>query len=421
MSRDWSWFTGIVKEDERKQIDIDYEALAKDRKKAIQAITKEPELLFKVVRVDKELVAWGCDAGDKEEDYEYVDVKFIDLLIENKTIRESDIVDISGIDWYKVSEILPLSMKTLERYNEKVNWDAISISSFYEKDERFIRKFHKRINWSLCSRLKINTEEGIGLVFNEGIVPLGNCMLTVPRSEIDAYLSNLTEKSKHITSSEKNMTTFMNIFGAEKTETLFGKLLDSNVMVNPSVFAEVCCSWRYVPKTEMFIEVLRKRYCDGDWLDFILSCKPNIQFIEEHILPCASACTWKVISEMELPSEFIEKYKQKLNIRSMIQKNKFDTEVLKKVLGKTWNAENVSRYVRLTPEFIDEFADKLDWYYVCEHQELPGWLMEKHRDKLNWGQVSLYQKMSDDFIASNWNMLNEVKLAMNKKLHIKGV
>jgi hypothetical protein len=165
--------------------------------------------------------------------------------------------------------------------------------------------------------------------------------------------------------------------------------------------------------------MLKKAYAGGNWFNFITSCRPAEAFINEHILSNADKDTFLAISNLELSSEFINKHKSKLNMKIVIRNNLLETADLKAVLKTSHSTKihaEVSRSVKLPPEYIDEFATQLDWYFLCEFQDLPEWLMEKHADKLNWGQVSMYQMMSTAFIEKHQNTLNPVKLQMNQKI-----
>ena len=73
-----------------------------------------------------------------------------------------------------------------------------------------------------------------------------------------------------------------------------------------------------------------------------------------------------------------------------------------------WN--NYCLYVNgdLTEDFIEEFADKVDWHYICSCQDLSESLMRKYSDKLDWITVSRWQTLSEQFIEDfsqeiNWH------------------
>lgn len=412
----WSWFTGeaVKPDNKKKRLEVDYHALAKDRQKVIQALTKDPDLLFKVVAVEHERNTSGLYC-DSEDEYYPCNVFFIDLLIQYKSIKESDIVNMNKLDWFQLSSNMPLSISTLEKYVNKVDWNYISTSSWYNITEEFVKKFHKKINWGGYVKLEFDKDVLKRFVFIEGIIPLSHLCIKMKKEDIITHLSTVKDDRKVIASSTENMPTFMNYLGAKITESTFEDY-DGEIMASPKIFANACCEGRYIPRTPRFINLLKTAYENGDWFYFIVSCKPDEAFIEEHIVHGASKDTWLKISENVLSDAFIEKYKSKLNMLSVIRYNKTDTKALKTILGEKWNSEDVSRFVKLTPEFIDEYAEKLDWFHLCEHQELPEWLMNKYKHKLNWGQISLYQMMSEDFINTNMHMLNTIKLSMNKKI-----
>lgn len=401
---DWNWFTG-EKPKKTKPIEpiINYKELARD---PIPALKKDPDLLFKVVdHYTEECMCGGsfdcCGPGDD------IDVLFIDLMIQYKSFKETELIDLPKLNWKKLTTHLPLSISTLTKYADKVDWEFISTSYLYEKNDEFIRKVHKHVNMKTICNLKLTEDEALKLSFEDKILPFH----TLRSIQKNILLPKVKEKdnAEYIGRSIDNTTSFMRWFGAKETEDT---LLNTS-LIDPKEFAERCYSDTYVPKTKMFIDILKKGV---DWSTFLLCCKPDIEFIETHIVPGASKDTWHFISVYpQLTTDFIEKYAKHLDMRKVAQHHQFDTQTLKKICGD-WKVDygGLSVYTKLTPEFINEYADKLDWYNLCEHQVLPEWLLNKYKDRLNWGQISLYQALTPQFIKENRNMLNEVKLRQNK-------
>lgn len=408
---DWNWFTGEKKDKpkETKPIEPDstehYKKLARD---PIPALKKDPDLLFKRVGFTED----ECMCGGCCECYGpdlTVDLYFIDLMIQYKSFKESDLVNLPKLDWRKLSTHLPLSISTLTKYTDKVDWEFISTSYLYEKNDEFIRKFHKHVNMKTIYNLKLTDDEALKLAFGDRILPF-HTLRSIQKYILLPKVKE-TDNAEYIGRSIDNTTSFIRWFGAKETEETF---LNTS-LIDPKAFAERCCEDNYVPKTKSFIDILKKGV---NWSTFLLCCKPDIEFIEAHIVPGASKDTWHFISaHPHLTTDFIEKYAKHLDMRKVAQHYQFDTQTLKKILGD-WKTEygSLSVYTKLTPEFINEHADKLDWYNLCEHQTLPEWLLNKYKDRLNWGQISLYQSLSPQFIKENRNMLNEIKLQQNKKI-----
>lgn len=59
----------------------------------------------------------------------------------------------------------------------------------------------------------------------------------------------------------------------------------------------------------------------------------------------------------------------------------------------------VSRYQRLSPEFIRRWADKLDWNALSLRADLTESFMFEYRDKLNWFYITTFQSLSESFIS----------------------
>ena len=404
----FNWFHGITEKVKEEPV-TNYNAIAQSSTRYIQALQSDPKLLFAIV-------------GDDENE----DVYFIDLLIDYKTIRENDIIDMTDLDWFKLSSRLPLSISALQKYIDKVDWDYISKSYIYEKDETFLKHFGKRLNWENTANVNITATNAIYLVQNK-IMPFEYSLQHILSRE--EAIANIDL----ISSCKENIAAFLTHYGAKVTELI-------GLNVDPVQFLEQCCTDGYIPVSAKYIECLQTGVkcrpedseCSKDskvrtifrdlLVRFINRCKPNIEFIEKYILEYAIDSTWRTLSTQDLPDEFINKYKTKLNFKILVKYHLFDTATIKEVLGEIRadadaDADGkLSRFTRLSPEFIDEYANVLDLYNLCEYQVLPEWLMNKHKRKLNWGQVSWHQLLSLDFIKENKQMLNHMKLESNTKM-----
>ena len=74
-----------------------------------------------------------------------------------------------------------------------------------------------------------------------------------------------------------------------------------------------------------------------------------------------------------------------------------------------WNY--ISKYQKLSEDFIREFQDKVDWYFISIYQKLSEDFIREFQDKVNWDCISIYQKLSEDFIREfqdkvNWDWVS---------------
>jgi len=58
----------------------------------------------------------------------------------------------------------------------------------------------------------------------------------------------------------------------------------------------------------------------------------------------------------------------------------------------------ISEYQKLSEGFILEFKDKVDWYYISEYQKLSENFIREFQDRVYWEYISKYQKLSENFI-----------------------
>jgi len=71
----------------------------------------------------------------------------------------------------------------------------------------------------------------------------------------------------------------------------------------------------------------------------------------------------------------------------------------------------ISYYQKLSENFIREFKDKVDWHYISERQKLSEDFIREFEDKVNWSYVSMYQNLLEDFIREfkdrvNWDCIS---------------
>ena len=66
------------------------------------------------------------------------------------------------------------------------------------------------------------------------------------------------------------------------------------------------------------------------------------------------------------------------------------------ILNYNW-LNDVYKY-KLTEKFIEDFQDKLDWYYISFSQKLSCDFMRKFKNKIYWPFISKTQQFDRDFI-----------------------
>lgn len=192
---------------------------------------------------------------------------------------------------------ISFSNQKLEHNSDIVNWKSISQSHLYKKDENFIRLFHDKLDWENIYNVSLNPEVAAKLTFHDRIMPFTTFSSLYGACE--SLHENIIKNLAFVASTKENMTAYMNIFGPKQTEETFQSLISN---IDPHHFAELCCSNQYIPSTKPFIDILKRAYKGGDWVEFMISCKPSFAFIEEHIVPGASKDSWL---------HFIEKHNRK--------------------------------------------------------------------------------------------------------------
>ena len=166
-----------------------------------------------------------------------------------------------------------------------------------KKDEQFIRMYHSNIDWDNTCHLVLEPDVAARLTFEDRIIPVSKFISMFSTSKY--FDERISENLLYVASKKESLTTYMDIFGPQKTEDTFQHITSN---IDPHHFAELCCSNQYIPTTKPFLDILKRAYKGGDWVDFMISCKPSFAFIEEHIVPGASKDAWL---------HFIEKHNRK--------------------------------------------------------------------------------------------------------------
>lgn len=117
----------------------------------------------------------------------------------------------------------------------------------------------------------------------------------------------------------------------------------------------------------------------------------------------------------------LEEYLEKSTIKKLLNNIKIEDvarsgniELMKFMLERNYepNWLAISVYPNLTEEFIREFSNELDWFYISEH-ELSESFIKEFSHKVNWNKIWRYQSnLSNSFIIEfrnhiEWNYLYE--------------
>jgi hypothetical protein len=102
---------------------------------------------------------------------------------------------------------------------------------------------------------------------------------------------------------------------------------------------------------------------------------------------------WIYISKYQKLSEnFIREFKDKIN----------------------WG--NISIYQKLSEGFIREFEDKVDWRWISMYQKLSEGFIREFKDKIKWKCISKYQKLSENFIREFKDKVIWINISQYQKL-----
>jgi len=107
-----------------------------------------------------------------------------------------------------------------------------------------------------------------------------------------------------------------------------------------------------------------------------------------------------------------------------------DWKSLVELYGKDWVSEDfirrhwvdgignkaVSGRGNLSPEFIEEFKDRINWYVLLESQQFDEVFLEKYHNRLNHYMLCLKQNFSESFAVRHPEMMDELGLIDNNAM-----
>ncbi len=86
-------------------------------------------------------------------------------------------------------------------------------------------------------------------------------------------------------------------------------------------------------------------------------------------------------------------------------------EVIKRYRKKDLNWKNISRFQKLSEDFIREFQDRVNWDHIPRYQELSKDFIREFRDRVEWNNISYCQKY---FGTSSLELFRKQFLMMKK-------
>jgi phosphoribosylanthranilate isomerase len=110
---------------------------------------------------------------------------------------------------------------------------------------------------------------------------------------------------------------------------------------------------------------------------------------------------WNRISKYQkLSEDFIREFKDEVcwDLISIYQK--LSEDFIREFKGKVnWNL--ISIYQKLSEDFIREFKGKVNWNLISKYQKLSEDFIREFKDEVNWNYISTYQKLSEEFIKEH--------------------
>lgn len=103
-----------------------------------------------------------------------------------------------------------------------------------------------------------------------------------------------------------------------------------------------------------------------DKLNWFYVCNNNRYLPESVIEECIDFIDWCALSKcVKLSENFVRKYQDKIY----------------------WNNLSANNECNFSLDFISEYKDKWNWFYICDYKSLPEDFIRQHIDYINWNRV----------------------------------
>lgn len=247
--------------------------------------------------------------------------------------------------WNTMSEHQVLSEGFIDRYNDKMDWEIISICQVLSMP--FIAKYQNLVVWRHISRYQKLCESFIEQYCDKVEWDVIFIDQNLSESFIDKHKHRVDWRS------------------VSSYRYLPGEFIDRHIHR---------VDWSNLSKCHLLYETLCDKY-------------PLL-------------VNWNVISVYHILSEkFMTKHQKKVNWKLICEFQTLSEKFITKHSNRVdWKA--ISEHQTLSEKFMIEHSDQIDWDIVSGHQVLSEEFMIEHINKLNLKTILECQQFSEDFICS---------------------
>ena len=106
----------------------------------------------------------------------------------------------------------------------------------------------------------------------------------------------------------------------------------------------------------------------------------------------------KINIDHDLSDEnFIREFQEKVDWYWISTHQKLSEDFIREFKDKVYWVW-ISQYQKLSEDFIREFQEKVDWYWISKYQKLSESFIREFQEKVDWYWISKFQKLSEEFI-----------------------
>ncbi|NVO09044.1 MAG: DUF4433 domain-containing protein [Bacteroidales bacterium] len=366
-------------------------------------------------------------------------------------------------DWDFISNHnqFPTDIRTLNRFKQKINWSVLSESNaihqkfnpiswdtykdWLNNTDHYLSKFADNWDWVVLSKNKNVTYNRFILTKHKGekwdweyLSEFGG-FLTKQKRDNEKYLEQVVKQFRfyikfEFLSKRKDIKIDSGLILATKDKNWDWKALSENekVEISNELILELKdknWNWKAISKrrnltfnNETILQLLDK---DWDWN--YLSENPSLDFSSDFIEKTKSkSWNWKSVSRHKtfLPIDGILTLTKDFDLDWEYLSQNSNLNPTKELLVKfetKWDWYNITQNTQINfsdIDFIECFADKWNWRFICETEKLPlnNQILNKFKEFLKWSSISANTNINftKEIIQEfeqywNWSALKENK------------
>ena len=305
---------------------------------------------------------------------------------------------VSQAKWEWIVRTHRLSEAFLDRFHHKVNWDHVSLYQQRPFSENFVRKFKEKL---VFVHLQLPYDATLTYVTEFG-----------PRHDWAKLTQNLQEwqmkryldycdfkVAPQKTLSEQFIADHFALDLVTTTQPLSEAYVRARV--TPKTYEQLTRNGK-ITMSQRFIQQYRQQHRVVHWprvSNQTLSMPPGTTVLSSSTRTDMSTYSrFKLEQSSKILSIYLPPDLTHYNTTTFWRQIRLPESTIRRFI-QTVDWHSIAVYQQLSPEFLEEFRDRLNWGHVSQWQVLSEETIRRFQNYVIWPLICQFQRLSEDFIA----------------------